>query len=354
MRTTRPDQGSAGGKGVDVHGAIGAIGTPGKRTLTEMLPVQHKLRADTVEPAAVSETAAQGGSGDPLPHLDVVQAASGRHDVTGQAGNAHEQHVDRVANPAVAAGSAESALGGTGALIGAALLPAQAPGVSADRPLFSGHLEDMRRQREFHEGEKGLTLDKACIEAFKKKHTNKKHSEQELVGAARKFRRGACNIVTLFFIANAKELRSRQNLEKDYPSYKMLVKDLMVKYFVYVLDKNIVKESGWVNETDGRGVLTSNRSNLIFIDDSPLTKANKLLNFNGKLIRIRVQMKPIDHWLVGEIRDNKLHTSDNMVSEARTGTFDLEEYVKNGEKTKEGKETFEYLKHGFIDARVEK
>src|SRR4051812_34844926 len=80
MKTMRGSDGSAAGKGIEVH----SPSAPGKRTLTEALPVQHKLHADSAEPAAVSALAAGGvsGSGGRLPHLDRIQAAFGRHDDT--------------------------------------------------------------------------------------------------------------------------------------------------------------------------------------------------------------------------------------------------------------------------------
>lgn len=68
--------------------AAGSVGTPGKRTLTEALyanaaPVQRK---STGAPTGdhVHEAAQRGvsGSGSALPHLDVIQRAFGRHDVS--------------------------------------------------------------------------------------------------------------------------------------------------------------------------------------------------------------------------------------------------------------------------------
>lgn len=169
MKTTRPSQVSTGGRnaGGHKHGIA-----PGKRTLTEALTVQHKLRAGSANPAAVSEVAARGvgGAGGRLPHLDTIQAVFGRHDVTnvrahtdadahaankdmgaevyatghdvafnstdpslhtaaheaahviqqragvqlkggvGEAGDAYEQHADRVADLVVAGKSAETEL----------------------------------------------------------------------------------------------------------------------------------------------------------------------------------------------------------------------------------------------------
>jgi hypothetical protein len=168
MKTTRPGSTWVDGKSSDAHPAS----TPGKRTLTEALPVQQKLRTDSAEPAAISALAAQGvsGSSGRLPHVDRIQAAFGRHDVgdvrahtdasardasermgaegyatgrdigfsssnpslhtaaheaahvvqqragiqlkggVGEAGDAYEQHADRVADLVVAGKSAESEL----------------------------------------------------------------------------------------------------------------------------------------------------------------------------------------------------------------------------------------------------
>lgn len=60
--------------------------SPGKRTLTEQLTVQAKATAaEAPGPAAVHEAAQQGIAGPSvsLPHLDPIQRAFGRHDVSG-------------------------------------------------------------------------------------------------------------------------------------------------------------------------------------------------------------------------------------------------------------------------------
>ncbi|HEX8111216.1 MAG TPA: DUF4157 domain-containing protein, partial [Kofleriaceae bacterium] len=59
---------------------------PGKRTLTEQLPVQRSANgAGTTDRGAVQEAAAQGiaSGGGPLPHVDRIQRLFGRHDIRG-------------------------------------------------------------------------------------------------------------------------------------------------------------------------------------------------------------------------------------------------------------------------------
>jgi hypothetical protein len=70
---------------------------PGKATLTEQLPASS--------PAALHRAAAAGvaGSGQSLPHLDAIQRAFGRHDVTGV-----RAHADESARAATAAVGAEA------------------------------------------------------------------------------------------------------------------------------------------------------------------------------------------------------------------------------------------------------
>jgi hypothetical protein len=183
MKTTRPGLGPTGGGNGQGHEQPGA---PGKRTLTEAIPVQHKLRAGATDTAATQETAAQGvgGAGGRLPHLDTIQAVFGRHGVTGvrahtdanahaaneamgaegyatgqdvafsaatpslhtaaheaahvvqqragvhlkggvgEAGDAYEQHADRVADLAVAGKSAEAELSAFAGSGGASASPA--------------------------------------------------------------------------------------------------------------------------------------------------------------------------------------------------------------------------------------
>lgn len=100
MKATRPGLGATGNGNAGAHEQRGA---PGKRTLTEALPVQHKLRAGVADPAATSERAAQGvgGVGGRLQHLDTIQAAFGRHDVTGV--RAHTDADARAANEGMGA-----------------------------------------------------------------------------------------------------------------------------------------------------------------------------------------------------------------------------------------------------------
>jgi hypothetical protein len=64
-------------------------GGPGKRTLTEQLPVQLLGRSEpsghaSSDGAEVTEVARRGteGPGGPLPHLPTIQALFGRHDVS--------------------------------------------------------------------------------------------------------------------------------------------------------------------------------------------------------------------------------------------------------------------------------
>jgi len=95
MRTTRSRDGSVGGGSAgDCDGRVG----PGKRTLTEALPVQQKLRTDPTNADAVPKVAAEGvsGPGGRLPHLDAIQASFGAHDVTNV--QAHDDAGARAAN----------------------------------------------------------------------------------------------------------------------------------------------------------------------------------------------------------------------------------------------------------------
>jgi hypothetical protein len=84
----------------------------GKRTLTEWLPVQHKLQATPAAQSGGAEThalAASGvsGAGHSLPHLDRIQRLFGSHDVSGI-----RAHTD------VFASSANAQMGAEGFAIG--------------------------------------------------------------------------------------------------------------------------------------------------------------------------------------------------------------------------------------------
>src|SRR5688572_11387915 len=56
-----------------------AVGTPGKRTFTHLLPVQR--RATTSDVQGVAQRGVAGAS-DALPHGDVIQASFAHHDVS--------------------------------------------------------------------------------------------------------------------------------------------------------------------------------------------------------------------------------------------------------------------------------
>lgn len=176
----------------------------------------------------------------------------------------------------------------------AGLSPAQAPGMNTDDPLFSGPLARMRREGEFFQIKSGAetgTLHKASMRVFQMKG----YSGDTLRDKARTFRDAACNIMTLFFIARAPDLRAlAEGLKDDYPGYKKLVEDWMTAYFLDALNSELVKESGWVTSNaaldQSEGCSTS---------DSPYQKAQGLLKCNGKLIRINVG----GHFFVGEVKD---------------------------------------------------
>jgi hypothetical protein len=77
-------QGAGGQRGPD--GASSPCLDPGKRTLTEQLPVQRSANgAGGADSGAVREAATQGGAsgGGPLPHVDMIQRLFGRHDISG-------------------------------------------------------------------------------------------------------------------------------------------------------------------------------------------------------------------------------------------------------------------------------
>src|SRR5262245_5164364 len=75
------DRGADGGSG-----GAGASGSPGKRTLTQSLPVQSKASAPSAADDArgeIPQVAAEAvsGSGGSLPYLDEIQRSFGHHDV---------------------------------------------------------------------------------------------------------------------------------------------------------------------------------------------------------------------------------------------------------------------------------
>ena len=95
MKTTRLRDGSVGSGGA---GGRDREMVPGKRTLTEVLPVQQKLRADPTNADVVPKVAAEGvsGPGGRLPHLETIQTLFGSHDVTNV--RAHDDAGARAAN----------------------------------------------------------------------------------------------------------------------------------------------------------------------------------------------------------------------------------------------------------------
>jgi hypothetical protein len=95
MKTTRPGGDALNG---DRQGVRSHQLSPGKRTLTQDLPVQQKLATGPSQAADVPAAAAQGVSGaaQELPHLRTIQSLFGRHDVTGV--QSHTDDVARTAN----------------------------------------------------------------------------------------------------------------------------------------------------------------------------------------------------------------------------------------------------------------
>jgi len=81
MKTLR----RSGGSGGSSEEAVQQAPSPGKRTLTEGIAVQHKLRAGPAESSDVPAIAASGvaGGGGSLPHGVRIQQLFGRHDVSG-------------------------------------------------------------------------------------------------------------------------------------------------------------------------------------------------------------------------------------------------------------------------------
>ena len=79
--------------------------SPGKTTRVAQLTVQRRARAPGLGPTTedMQATAAQGvaGAAGPLPHLDVIQHAFGRHDVSNV--RAHTDHAAREASAAIGA-----------------------------------------------------------------------------------------------------------------------------------------------------------------------------------------------------------------------------------------------------------
>jgi hypothetical protein len=109
-----PWEGLAMGRGFDQRqGAGGQRGPggasspgldPGKRTLTEQLPVQRSANgAGGTDSGAVREAATQGvaGGGGPLPHVDMIQRLFGRHDISGV--KAHVGGLPELASRAIGA-----------------------------------------------------------------------------------------------------------------------------------------------------------------------------------------------------------------------------------------------------------
>lgn len=239
-------------------------------------------------------------------------------------------------------GASEHAAGPDGAHAGGSPSPSQAPGMKTDDPLFSGHLARMRREGEFlqivPQADKG-TIHKASLRAFE----NKGYTGATLARKAREFRDAACNIMALFFIERAPDLRSRtEALKDDYAGYKQQVEDWMTSYFTDALHSGLVKESGWVTSN-----AALDQSEGCSARDTPYQKAQGLLKCEGRLIRIHVD----GHFFIGEVKGGILHADDNQGDDRkRSGEFVLAEVTPDA---KTGK-TYRYLKDVLVSASPER
>lgn len=208
----------------------------------------------------------------------------------------------------------------------------EAPETKADDVLFTGPLEQMRLQEEFHQYKNDKTLHRACERALQERG----YQGDELHRKVKVFRENVCNYMARFFIEHANDLRSQSKTLKDnYPRFKQLVENWMTEYFTRGLRDKLVEEGGYVNTNAGLDMALGGCG----INDSPFTKAQKLLKYEGRLIEIYV-IGNIGHFFLGRVTGGFLYAYDPNLGKGRSGKFDLKEVTQESTSGT----TYSYLK----------